>query len=279
MRNGWNETAHQMVVDIGPLGCPVSAGHGHADLLSIQCSVAGQACLVDAGNYCYTSESEWREFFRSSAAHNTVLVDGKSQSEPAGPFSWRRRPRVLLREWRSNAELDFLDAEHGAFCGLDDPVVHRRRVLFIKPRYWIVVDDVVGISRHQVDLLFQFAPMRVTLGPDLWAGARTAAEPVLWVGPFASASLRGMLKSGDGEPIRGWIAPDYGRREPAPAVIYSTTAVLPLRILTLLLPDVQGSVSPPEVNATYDADGLPSGLVFEHSGESVRIEDQAIYQN
>src|SRR5206468_299982 len=108
-----------------------------------------------------------------------------ARAPPTTPCSWTGKVS------RSRPDRSAGDADHGAFCGLDDPVVHRRRVLFIKPRYWIVVDDVVGISRHQVDLLFQFAPMRVTLGPDLWAGARTAAGPVLWVGPFASASLRG----------------------------------------------------------------------------------------
>ena len=32
----------------------VSGGHGHADLLSVQCSVFGERVLVDAGTYGYT---------------------------------------------------------------------------------------------------------------------------------------------------------------------------------------------------------------------------------
>jgi hypothetical protein len=53
MRAGRERDAHQMIVDFGPLGCPVSAGHGHADLLSIQCSIFGEPCLVDPGTYAY----------------------------------------------------------------------------------------------------------------------------------------------------------------------------------------------------------------------------------
>jgi hypothetical protein len=30
MRSGWERDAHQMIVDVGPLGCTISAGHGHA---------------------------------------------------------------------------------------------------------------------------------------------------------------------------------------------------------------------------------------------------------
>ena len=276
MRDGWDDRANQMIVDVGPLGCPISSGHGHADLLSIQCATVGQPCLVDAGNYCYTSEAEWRNFFRSTAAHNTVMIDGRSQSEPSGPFRWRRRPRVLLREWRSNPELDFLDAEHDAFCHLPDPVVHRRRALFIKPRYWMVVDDLVGQLRHRIDLIFQFAPMRVTLGPDNWTRARSATGAVLWIGSFASTALKSTLQSGERDPIRGWIAPDYGQREPAPALTLSATAFLPQRILTLLIPDHYGSSAPPDVNAVFDGEGMPVGVTFERSGELVRFDDGVV---
>jgi hypothetical protein len=273
MRDGWHDQANQMIVDVGPLGCPVSSGHGHADLLSIQFATVGQPCVVDGGNYCYTSEVEWRDFFRSTAAHNTVMIDGRSQCEPAGPFRWRRRPQVLLREWRSNPELDFLDAEHDAFCNLSDPVVHRRRVLFIKPNYWILIDDLVGSSRHRIDLIFQFAPMRVTLGPHGWTRARAHSGAVLWLGSFGSTNLEPLLRSGDREPIRGWIAPDYGQREPAPALVLTATAFLPQRILTLMIPDPYGSSTPPEVNALFDAEGLPVGVTFERSGETVRFDD------
>jgi hypothetical protein len=275
MRSRWNRDAHQMIVDVGPLGCPVSGGHGHADLLSIQCSIFGEPCLVDAGNYCYTPEAQWRDHFRSTAAHNTVVVDGQSQSEPSGPFGWRSRPRVRLREWHSTPELDFLDAEHNACCRTD-AVTHRRRILFVKPRFWIVVDDLLGTTRHQINLTFQFAPMKVTVGPNRWARAQTPGGRALWIGPFTSAPVRTALRCGEVRPIRGWIAPDYGRREPAPTLIYSMTATLPWRVLTLLLPDEQALASPPAVRLIYDARGLPTGLLFEHSGESVRVDERAV---
>jgi hypothetical protein len=96
MRSGWDEKAHSMVFDAGPLGCHHSAGHGHADLLSIQCSVFGEPILVDAGTCCYTANRDLRDFFRSTAAHSTVAVDGRSQAEPAGPFAWQNRCAAQL---------------------------------------------------------------------------------------------------------------------------------------------------------------------------------------
>ena len=47
MRSGWERDAHQLIFDTGPLGCHVSGGHGHADLLAIQCSAFGENYLVD----------------------------------------------------------------------------------------------------------------------------------------------------------------------------------------------------------------------------------------
>uniref|UniRef100_UPI00190F100A heparinase II/III domain-containing protein n=1 Tax=Klebsiella pneumoniae TaxID=573 RepID=UPI00190F100A len=69
--------------DVGPLGCPQSGGHGHADLLSIQCSAFGEPYIIDPGTYCYTPAEEWRDFFRNTTSHSTVIVDGAGQAVPA----------------------------------------------------------------------------------------------------------------------------------------------------------------------------------------------------
>ena len=58
-----------------------------------------------------------------------------------------------------------------------------------------------------------------------------------------------------------------------PALVLTATAFLPQRILTLMIPDPYGSSMPPDVNALFDAEGLPVGVTFERSGESVRFDD------
>jgi uncharacterized heparinase superfamily protein len=276
MRSGWNGDAHQMIVDIGPIGCPVSGGHGHADLLSLQCAIFGEPCLVDAGTARYSDGSPWRDFFRSTSAHSTVIVDGASQATPEGAFGWRQQPRVRLREWHSTPEFDFLDAEHDGYLSLPDPVVHRRRVIFVKPGYWIVVDDLSGAARHQVDVTFQFGALDVTLATHPWARAETPNGRVLWISSFPFAPVQPSLKSGELSPISGWISRDYGERQPAPMLIYSYTVALPWRILTLLLPDRQGGTTPPAARAIHDAAGLPTGVAFERPRRVVRFDDQAV---
>jgi Heparinase II/III-like protein/Heparinase II/III N-terminus len=277
MRSGWGPDAHQLIVDVGPLGCPTSSGHGHADLLSVQCAIFGEACLVDAGTYCYTTERPWRDFFRSTAAHSTVLVDGLDQAESAGPFRWHQHPRARLLSWQSEPDRDVLDADHDAYQRLADPVTCRRRVIFVKPDYWLLVDDLGGTSNHQVDVTFQFAPaMRVTLGPHSWARAETPGGRVLWTLSIPSSPVQRSLKCGEADPIRGWVSSDYGQRQPAPMLVYSSIVTLPWRTLTLLLPDSEGFAAPPVVTPVYDEEGRPTGLTFEPPRRSVRVEDRTV---
>jgi len=200
-------------------------------------------------------------------------VDGLGQAAPAGPFGWRERPRARLRAWQSTAAFDFADAEHDAYRRLADPVSHRRRVLFVKPRYWLVVDDLEGAGEHRVDLRFQLAPMKVGLAPDLWAAARGGDGHGLLIRPFATATLKGEVREGELNPPEGWISPDYGQRRPAPMVVYSTVTRLPLRLLTLLLPVDDADVPPPAISLLLSARGLPAGLVFDVTGERVTVHE------
>jgi hypothetical protein len=275
MRSGWDARAHHMIFDAGPLGCGMSDAHGHADLLSIQVSAFGAPCLVDPGTYCYIAEPEWRAFFRGTTAHSTVLVDGTGQAAPAGPFRWDSRPRARVRRWVSSEAFDFVDAEHDAYRRLPDPVLHRRRVLFVKPRYWVVVDDLEGTGEHRLELRFQFGPMEVTVDSALWARARGPEGRGLLVRPFAGVPLKPEVIEGEIAPIQGWVSPNYGQRQPAPLLVYLTVTRLPLRIVTLLFPVQDASAPFPAVSALVGDGPGPVGLVLGDGEESVRFDEPA----
>jgi hypothetical protein len=262
MRSGWEADAHQLIFDVGPLGCPISGGHGHADLLSIQCAVFGEPHLVDAGTYRYAVEPRWRDFFRSTAAHSTVVVDGSGQAVPEGPFAWASRPAARLQRWRPAPGLDFADGEHDAYTRRSRPIRHRRRVVFVKRSYWIVIDDLLGTAEHDVEVRFQFAPLVVSLGTDLWARAARHGGRGLLVRPFADVELKGEVREGHVEPIEGWVSADYGQRVPAPVLIYSATVPLPFRAVTLLLPVVDTSAPAPEVALLTDDRARLAGVAL-----------------
>ncbi len=68
-----------VMFDAGVPGPSYMLGHAHCDCLSFELSFDGVPIIVNSGTYAY--QSELRPYFRSTAAHNTVMVDGVEQLE------------------------------------------------------------------------------------------------------------------------------------------------------------------------------------------------------
>jgi len=273
MRSGWDAASHSLVFDTGPLGCPVTSGHGHADLLSIQCSVFGQPYLVDPGTGCYGA-GEVRDFFRGTSAHSSVMVDGEDQAEPAGPFAWQSRPAGQLLRWTFNGDIAFADAEHDGYRTLPDPVSHRRRVIFVRSRYWVLVDDLAGAKQHRIEMRFQFAPMPVQIDTKGWVRATRDGRRGLLMRAFAVAPLAAEVREGRRNPLEGWVSPNYGLAEPAPVLVYSSTIPLPIRVVTVLWPSARVHEEMPFVEVIRDPQYGISGLAFPQLAETVLFAAQ-----
>ncbi len=67
-----------------------SAAHGHADCLSVVVGLGGREVLVDPGFFCYNGDPAWEVHFRKTAAHNTVVVDGRDQAQHVSKMAWTR---------------------------------------------------------------------------------------------------------------------------------------------------------------------------------------------
>ena len=276
MRSDWSSRAHHLILDVGPLGCRVTGAHGHADLLSLQVSAFGEPYIVDPGTYCYTPDRELRNYFRGTSAHSTVMVDGLPQAEPAGPFTWRSRPAASVRNWMSTDTFDYVDASHEGYASLPDAVMHRRRVLFVKPYFWVVVDDLTGRAEHDLDLRFQFAPGRAELRGESWVAASAKRGEGLWVGIFSAAALSVRLVEGESDPPQGWVSGHYGRRQPAPMAVWHSRAQLPARIVTLLMPSENMGSAPPQVTfVPADSPGV-TVLDVRDRQQSVRITEESV---
>ena len=92
--------------------------------------------------------------------------------------------------------------------------------------------------------------------------------------PFSTVPLSSAIHQGALDPIQGWVSSHYGRRRPAPVVVYGATGPLPVRVATLLLPVEHMAVSPPTVRPLLDG-GQLVGLHLVESGETVRFEPEA----
>lgn len=218
---------HQMVVDAGPQGIGRS-GHGHADALSIRMAVDGRRLLTDPGTSVYISDSNDREEFRGTGAHNTVLIDGQDQAVPAGPFAWDAIPATQLEGWSSGEFFDFLRASHNGYRRLVDPVIHHRSVFRGPDGICVVRDLSDGQGRHLIESFWHF-------GEDI----QVAHEgPALIAGYGASPSRLGLVVAGSCdwqlETGSGFVSPAYGSKKPAAMARISGEVTLPAQSAVLI---------------------------------------------
>lgn len=231
MRDGWSRAANYLLIDCGPHG-GLNCGHAHADALSFELAARGRTLLIDPGTYTYTGSPQMRNHFRSSAAHNTLTIDGVSSSLPGGPFAWKRIARTSVKEWQSGQRFDFLEAAHDGYSSLDAPAVHTRSVLFIKGDYWIVKDKVATQGAHRYDLNFHFA---VGSAPTIESDAGVAAM----VSERSVAGGLDLCTFGEKGAWRQEEAPVsrfYGDLSVAPALTFSTQTKGAAEFVTFLFP-------------------------------------------
>jgi hypothetical protein len=164
LRDGWTPTSSVLVLDCGPHGV-LNCGHAHADALAFDLSVGGTPVFVDPGTATYTGSARQRDHFRSSAAHNTVTIDGRSSSVMAGPFQWARIARARVEAWVSQPAFDYFQGSHDGYTDLPEPATHRRSVLFVRGAgIWVVRDDILSEGTHDIMVTFQGAP-GITMEP------------------------------------------------------------------------------------------------------------------
>ena len=149
-----------LVVDAGDIGMKGRGGHGHNDTFSFEFWCNGSALIVDSGTYTYTADLKLRNEFRSTAAHNTLMVDGKELADFTGPWSIRAdesRPRVV--RWIVENNRCVLEAEHFAYLAMLPHTVHRRQFELIhSPLSLIITDTLKGTGSHLVESFLHFDP-------------------------------------------------------------------------------------------------------------------------
>ncbi len=251
------DSGQQMLIDAGPQGAG-SAGHGHADALSITLISNGRNMLLDPGTLEYVGETgNDRDLFRGTAAHNTMRVDGREQADGAGPFAWTNLPVVKAENWIAGAKSNLFVGSHNGYERLPAPVTHRRWVFHRKSQFWLVRDVASGAGAHAIELSWH-------LGANL---SPASARDYLFADGQESLGLvlaenHGCSQSGERRP---W-SPVYGRQERAMVVTFGTTGALPVEFVTLLLPNVS---VPSEMGRLerLESDASVRGYRYTRAGE------------
>jgi uncharacterized heparinase superfamily protein len=184
--------------------------HKHNDSLGLTLEYGGQPLLVDPGTYVYTADEKWRNHFRSTAAHSTVLVDWEEQNRMVNGllFFLRSDSEPSITHWESNDEIDSVVAEHNGYERLSGEVIHRRSLhLDKKAEVLLVHDELLGSENHDIQCLFQFANLKIE--------AINPAQILFHMDEHESSVL--FMDLSDAPHLlvdTNWISPSYGIKEP-----------------------------------------------------------------
>ncbi|MFW6158067.1 MAG: alginate lyase family protein [Planctomycetota bacterium] len=237
MRSSWGEKAIGLVLKCGPGGY----WHCQPDNGTFELWAYGRRLMPDSGTYIYHGDAAGRRWFQQTRVHQTLTLDGANADYGA---------KCLL--WRPGDDLDALVVRNRSYKGL----THRRAVLFVKKRFFVLVDDAVGRATGNVDLHFQLAPGEAVFDRRA-PSVRT---------DFDDANVLVRAVPRDGMTLakeKGQVSFHYGEREPRPAFRFRVrkTGGGAVRFVTLVVP-YKGKRAP-EANIELVGDPTPGSKTVE----------------
>jgi uncharacterized heparinase superfamily protein len=140
----WGSDGTYLIADYGKIGPEYIPGHGHADIFSFELSLNGSRVVTDSGVHDYES-SDARRYCRSTAAHNTVEIEGQDQGELWGAFRLARRAYPRDVTWCADKNGFTLSGWHDGYKRLPGAPVHLRQMQWDANEGLTIRDSVAAI--------------------------------------------------------------------------------------------------------------------------------------
>ncbi len=212
MRSGWDPLALYLATRNG-----FSQSHYHHDQLSVIVQAYGSDLLPDMGVYTYGTP-ECTELVKTTS-HSTVSVDGADILPGNGE-----------NKWAALSGFDYFDGTSPGYKDLPG-IRHRRRIVFVKPHYWVIADDVTGSGEHKSIQHWHFAPG--TLDVDHNSGVVRTTNKSGGNIAVMPLTLDGAVQVSVSE---GLYAVNWEKCVKAPVAVYEKQGSLPQSFLTVLYP-------------------------------------------
>ncbi len=204
-------------LDHGELGMAPLYNHGHADALAIFLNVKGMQIIADTGTYRYNNTPAWRQYFKGTAAHNTVEIDGLDQAVQETGFIWNHAFRTELILNHADSHLWIIKAGHNGYERLRSPVTHTRTISGDYTGNIVIKDTFSGHGIHTYNLHFHLHPHAETLWQDEWIKVRRR-DATVWIRSGKGDGFETVY--GQTSPvICGWFSCEYGIKQPSMTLV------------------------------------------------------------
>ena len=215
----------QIIFDAAPVGADYIPGHAHADALSFELSLGTERVLTNSGISTYNVGPR-RAWQRSTAAHNTVEIDGEDSSEMWSAFRVARRARPFdLAVERSETALR-VACSHDGYQRLEGKPIHRRTIELGEP-VLRVSDSISGTGNHQAAGRFHFHP-------GTGVQETTAGDWMI----FLPQGTRWRMVGRNGLQLtreEGEYSPEFGKSTVRPVLVWRIEGRLPIDAVVEIL--------------------------------------------
>lgn len=211
-----------LIFDCCPLGLPPGYGHGHCDALSFILHFQGRPLFIDPGTFLYNGPAEWRNYFHSTAAHNTIRINGKEPSKRIGAFRW-------IKGFRASGGPHVYGKDYRLLKGSLEwgTILHTRYILHLELRAILIIDHILGSENHSLESSLHLDPAWQVRRSrkDTWTvhNERDRLEIVR----FSKESSEPDLLYGSDNPRGGWYSRCYGHKIPTVTLRWSEQKDLP----------------------------------------------------
>lgn len=208
-----------VLFDAAPVGPDYLPGHAHADTLSFELSHGAQRVICNSGTSRY-GRSEMRHWERSTAAHNTVEIDGENSSEVWDGFRVARRAYPVGPSCAEEGKTLRAVCTHDGYTRLRGRPLHRRTIEVSEGAVrW--TDEVTGEGAHRV-------VGRIPLHPSVRAERLSESAWKLALPSGESLALTAVGAALDEE--RGRYSPEFGMTLERQALVWVAEGPLPVSI-------------------------------------------------
>lgn len=236
-RSEWSKDAVFMAMKNNP----DYAWHSQYDNGNFELYAYGRNFMNDSGAYIYDSgdieEQNWRKWFKSTYAHQTLTLDNKNTDHKTNHIFWK-----------TSKDFSCLVFENQSYNDLK----HRRTTLFIDNKYFLIYDEAIGAAAGKVNIHFQLIPCKKTINTSdfsVTTGFEVGSNLII-----KSFPLETSMKV---EKEEGWISYDILKKSERPAWSYAVEKRKEqsgVEFLTALVP-FQENNKPTKIEASVKKQG------------------------
>jgi len=219
-----------IIFDSGDFSKNKVSDHAHCDALSFEIYADGKRLFIDPGVYFPGVEKlYWFNYFRSTSAHNTIMIDNLEQSQLWRASDVKKTALVNLFDFTPLENSVTIKALCVPYWSQTKGISHLREFIYYSDKKIIINDCINGCGRHNLKWFFHLAPEITVLevGNGGFEGLSNDKESLFSFNYYSKQKLLSNIAIGQHNPLLGWVSHNCSEVIPSYSIQFQLETELP----------------------------------------------------